>query len=206
MERARLGTAAGHGATASQSAACAADQTSFAGLAMDCSHDWSGDNCLPRYSSLSSICGRNENARLQISYWSRHSTDMVHRGAIFPRLLKSHASWFEKPWFCGVAKFYEWYSVPPSSVANFWNTALDLCWSFCINFWNIVFVVFCNQVIAVLIPFLFFLAYYVKRRSMRDLHNAMLGEYWVITATPLLTFCTWRVLIYSLCLVERYCQ
>lgn len=42
-------------------------------------------------------------------------------------------------------------------------------------------------IVAVLIPFLFFLAYYIRRRSIRDFHNAFLGLATAIVLTALFT-------------------
>lgn len=42
-------------------------------------------------------------------------------------------------------------------------------------------------VVAVLIPFLFFLAYFIRRRSIRDFHNSFLGLATAITMTALFT-------------------
>jgi membrane-associated phospholipid phosphatase len=42
-------------------------------------------------------------------------------------------------------------------------------------------------IVAVLVPILFFLAYYIKRRSMRDFHNAFLGLATAIVLTALFT-------------------
>lgn len=37
------------------------------------------------------------------------------------------------------------------------------------------FAVFCKQIVAVLFPFFIFLAFFIRRRSVRDFHNACLG-------------------------------
>ena len=39
--------------------------------------------------------------------------------------------------------------------------------------------VFWKQIVAVLFPFFMFLAFFIRRRSVRDFHNACLGKQWL---------------------------
>jgi len=49
-----------------------------------------------------------------------------------------------------------------------------------------------NQVIAVAGPFFLFMAYYFKKRSIRDFHDAFLGEYFIDSTCDII----WRAVVF----------
>lgn len=157
------------GAPGAQSAACAVDQASSPGLGWGGSHDWNGDCCLPRHPTFPSFCGRNQNAGLQVPYPVRHCTHMVYRGT-------TQTTTFQ---FFRVSMYVYLPSLFLLHVLVIFNNFLwgDCAASEGLLEFNLFLVGSCIQIVAVLIPFLFFLAYYIRRRSIRDFHNSFLGEY-----------------------------